>query len=1077
MARKESTVLVAGDVTVDWFMYPVKASDEGDNWRLHDALHSDVLPGGAALLTSFIQQSIKEDGILAVVKGPELPEKRDIRSISPDEIIHSNAILDNCKDLDNKKAEVLRIKSFLGYIGPSGNKLPLLTLSLESNELDAEIIVLDDAGNGFRKMKKLWPKALESGEDSIIIYKMSLPLLEGRLWKKICEKSRKNFIAIINASDLRRTAGIHISKSLSWDRTTKDLAFELQRADALNSLHQCPYLVVLFGTEGAILYHRKEEKEDDVFIIFDPNLLEDSFASNIDGSMIGLTSIFTATLVKQLTKGNLSDFISGTKQPTIDILNQESELVYSLKAGIKQGLANSRALLEIGYKKDNGIKYPDLKEVLEKSGKYTYVCSHFKNPKNLASADPHFWRILDNEALRFRQLVAREIVLKGESEGLENVPICKFGDLDIIDRAEIESYSPIRELINEFLLNPKPKNPLCFAVFGPPGSGKSLGVKQIIKSIDSNEDKLKSISFNVSQFGDYQDLVNAFHKVRDIALSGKIPFVFFDEFDSYKGQPLGWLKCFLAPMQDGEFKEGDSVHPIGNAIFVFAGGTSYTFEDFVKSPRDSGSTVNSGSSADRKADESYIQNVEEAADKAFKDAKGPDFVSRLRGFINVMGPNRQHTKHDDDAFIIRRAKVLRALLEKEQPASGLFNSKKEINIDEGVLRAMLNVTSYKHGTRSMTALIQMSRLAGKNRFDLSALPLKEQLDMHVDADEFLFLAEKERYQSMLRLQDLPDPEETSYLKKERDIVNAVAASIHKYYMSRPDEERKKLNNDISFEEARDAAEDIPNKLWAIRNGIQKITNETPQIPDITGDEIEIFAHLEYERRCRNQRVRELSVSGENRASNISTAPMKNYSSTSYGLLTEEEKDKFRELVYAIPPILKNAGYEIYRMKKVQEITDPKTIDHLARVLHEEYFGYRESQGENREMNPSLVGFDDLPDDIKEANYDNIKKIPEKLSWIGYSTRRIQDDNQTEITLTKKEIKKMAIREHDRWVWQKIMQGWIYKAGVKDFVNKTTPFIVPWHRLPRNIRDNDCNAVRLIPRLLKEAGYEAYKPDK
>jgi len=43
MIDKKHSIVVAGDVTIDWFMYPVKARDEGDNWRLHYALHSDAL--------------------------------------------------------------------------------------------------------------------------------------------------------------------------------------------------------------------------------------------------------------------------------------------------------------------------------------------------------------------------------------------------------------------------------------------------------------------------------------------------------------------------------------------------------------------------------------------------------------------------------------------------------------------------------------------------------------------------------------------------------------------------------------------------------------------------------------------------------------------------------------------------------------------------------------------------------------------------------------------------------------------------------------------------------------------------
>ncbi|AKB43424.1 RyR domain-containing protein [Methanosarcina vacuolata] len=1069
MTKKESKIVVAGDVTVDWFMYPVKARDKGDNWCLHDASHADVLPGGAALLTSFIKQSIEEEGILATVTGPELPEKK-LRNFSPEKIIHSNAILGNFKTSGDKKTEVLRIKELSGYIGPQENKLPSWTPSV-SNDANIEIVILDDAGNGFREMEKLWPEALESVENPIIIYKMSLPLLKGKLWEKISEKYHENLIVIINANDLRKTAGIHLSKSLSWDRTAKDLVFELQRSDALNSLRQCPYLVVSFGTDGAILYHRRKKGEDEAFIVFDPCLLEDSFASNIDGTMMGLTSIFTATLAKQLIK----------------------EGICGLTDGIKQGLANSRALLEIGYKinnnsrkiiinpknsspvykfliesflkldiYENNLRYPSLNEILKESTKHNYASSSIELPTDLKNADPKFWRILDNETLHIRQLVAREIVLKGNTKGLENVPICRFGEIETIDRAEIESYSAIKELITEFLSNPNPKNPLCFAVFGPPGSGKSLGVKQILKSIDPKEDRLKIISFNISQFDDYQDLISAFHKVRDIALSDKIPFVFFDEFDSDKDrQSLGWLKYFLAPMQDGEFKDGDTVHPIGNAIFVFAGGTRYTFENFVQNTHDNGQTTNLPPSDDVKADKNCDQSVEnESVDKVFKDAKGPDFVSRLRGFINVMGPNRQRTKYDDDdTFIIRRAKVLRVLLEKDQTAAGLFNSKREISIDEGVLRAMLNVTKYKHGTRSMTALIEMSRLAGKNRFDLSALPVKKQLDMHVDADEFLFLAEKERYQSMLISQDLPNPKETSYLKRENEIVESVASSMATFIHG-------------SFEELKTAAEDIPNKLWAINNGIRKVRGTSLSIPDITGEEIETFARLEYERLRRIRRFDELSNGKENMSQNNSILWLNDFNQ-----LNEDEKDKYRQLVYKIPPILKKAGYEIYRLKKVEEITDPKVVERLARFHHTKYVEYRESKGETPDTNPSLVEFDKLPPDIREANFDNIRKIPEKLSWIDYKIRYFELANeQKEMTLTPEEIKKLAIREHDRWVWQKITQGWVYKEGKKDFVNKTSPFIVPWNKLPPDIRENDFNSVRLIPELLKEAGYEAYKPD-
>ncbi|MBK8280226.1 MAG: hypothetical protein IPK94_09000 [Saprospiraceae bacterium] len=59
-----------------------------------------------------------------------------------------------------------------------------------------------------------------------------------------------------------------------------------------------------------------------------------------------------------------------------------------------------------------------------------------------------------------------------------------------------------------------------------------------------------------------------------ISTSGKTPLIFFDEFDTaYNSKALGWIQYFLAPMQDGVFKDGEKLHPLGKAIFVFAGGT------------------------------------------------------------------------------------------------------------------------------------------------------------------------------------------------------------------------------------------------------------------------------------------------------------------------------------------------------------------------------------------------------------------------------------------------------------------------------------------------------------------------
>jgi hypothetical protein len=76
-------------------------------------------------------------------------------------------------------------------------------------------------------------------------------------------------------------------------------------------------------------------------------------------------------------------------------------------------------------------------------------------------------------------------------------------------------------------------------------------------------------------------------------------------------------------------------------------------------------------------------------------------------------------------------------IEKEQ--SGKFS--KRANIDQEVIEAFLSVDWYKHGIRSLEAIVDMSRASVTRRsFQKSSLPPEEQLELHVDARRFLEIA-------------------------------------------------------------------------------------------------------------------------------------------------------------------------------------------------------------------------------------------------------------------------------------------------------------------------------------------------
>lgn len=149
-------------------------------------------------------------------------------------------------------------------------------------------------------------------------------------------------------------------------------------------------------------------------------------------------------------------------------------------------------------------------------------------------------------------------------------------------------------------------------------------------------------------------------------------------------------------------------------IYIFAGGTSHNYKDFSH------------------MDGSFTP--EQTA--KFVTVKGPDFVSRLRGHIDILGPNR--VDDYDDGYVIRRAILLRSIL-LERLNTQEQDKDLEYIVDPCIIRSLLRVSSYNHGSRSMRAIINMSNMIGgpEGRLVASTLPTLAQLNMHVDGKEFL----------------------------------------------------------------------------------------------------------------------------------------------------------------------------------------------------------------------------------------------------------------------------------------------------------------------------------------------------
>lgn len=862
--KNNAQIVVAGDVCIDWLEMPLPpahpASQEErercPNWRLYKGSGMVARPGGALLLARLVGAAAN-----ASVSGHSTANIGDLEKIPPKNVVHSMVKLQMEAQEPGapNKTMVYRVQRLAGFDGPAnGQPKPL---PIVGDTPDARIVVLDDAGNGFRNATAVWPAAIRSKEKTpIVVLKMNRPLMCGKLWAEV-QRHAARLVVVLDANDLR-AEGASISRALSWERTATDFSWQMALNPTLEPLRNCAHIIVRFGLEAAIYYSFKNGIGNSK-LVFIPNAVEDETHSRYEGSMLGFNSVFCAALVAQLST---------------------SEGLDGIEAGISNGILSSQRLLRIGFGIDRTtLDYP-VKALFSRSCSGDPYVSSIAIPDaaQAEGSNPQSWSILNHLSGVRLEKFACEIVTKSEVERLRDAPEARFNALKTFDRNEIESFRAIRNLMLEYLSSDNHTSPLSVAVFGPPGSGKSFGITQVASSVAPGKIVVDGLEFNLSQFQSLADLVSAFHKVRDIALTGKIPLVFFDEFDSEcNGVKLGWLKYFLAPMQNGRFKDGETTHPTGRAIFVFAGGTSSSYENFVSPKTDPSEELAEG--------ETRIRTQQ------FADAKGPDFISRLRGYVNIMGPNPMSA--GDKLFMVRRAVLLRSILSRK--ARHVFDGK-ELRIDKGVLLAYLRVPVFKHGVRSMEAIIDMSMLAGRRAFESAALPTATQLSLHVDAETFLdlvrFAAAREGIARAIH---------KNYLEKMKQMkkLSPRKEASHREW-ERLSEEFKESN--------RLQADEIPVKLkeagctFAIA-----AKGKTRSKFALTPDEIEFLAEMEHERYVKERFALGWTYAPGERNNDAKTHPCL----VSWSELPEEERDKDRDAVKSIPDIMANAGFDVIRLDK------------------------------------------------------------------------------------------------------------------------------------------------------------------
>jgi hypothetical protein len=642
-----------------------------------------------------------------------------------------------------------------------------------------------------------------------------------RLNKSIPERT----IVCLNADDLR-ALGVEIGRSLSWEKSLKDLESNIRAGRVLRD-HLPAYLVVTFDYDAvAYLKIRRDRPAiEKGAIVFSKNASEGEFAARVDGKMPGAQSLFVSVFSALLYEW-YKDFTKKTAaEPPFEML-------------IGYGLLAKRRMLECGFAPLNPDKIipvnPDegdadgshwlIPKVYYQAAVFALQELRPKNEdmtktlpdgfKESETERPSFrtplrgnegllgdvqlddllqgsqlegllkgWREAQLKALRSRaselgvqltdaqleaqlkdtqsdsqlrkDLAGRDLVIfqfesdffmgnmeifqylatrlkfnddrfiKYVQEDDASLPVCTMGKMKSISREEIEGLRTIRRLAKSYLESVGPnEKPIGIAVFGPPGTGKSFAVKTVFDTLPKKDKDLIEDAFlecNLSGLERPEDIAEFFQLARDKRLRGKVPVLFFDEFDcTVDGEPYFWLKHFLAPLQDGEFITGHTKRPIGKSIFVFAGGTSPNYRDFED---------------EVEPDFSKAKPVK----RKRPVIKGRDFLSRLQAHLDIMALDPDETElgkltEEDQAsytlpYTMRKAILLRGVLTQWAPQ--IFDSRQRASMDDELIARFLTKWRYKHGIRSMEAIIRMSALSDGVRFSKSCLPPDEQLFMHI----------------------------------------------------------------------------------------------------------------------------------------------------------------------------------------------------------------------------------------------------------------------------------------------------------------------------------------------------------
>ena len=159
---------------------------------------------------------------------------------------------------------------------------------------------------------------------------------------------------------------------------------------------------------------------------------------------------------------------------------------------------------------------------------------------------------------------------------------------------------------------------------------------------------------------------------------------------------------------------------------------------------------------------------------------------------------------------------------------------------------------------------------------------------------------------------------------------------------------------------------------------------------------------------------------------------------------------------------------------IQEACVPANIrddftEQLARSIHSAYVTLESGKGNTPATNPSMVPWEELPENLRQSNIAQAAGIGAKVEEIGAIVVP-ESAAAPAFAFTGQEIEHLAQLEHQRWMSEKLNAGWRY-GQPRDDERKIHPDLQDSDYLSEADKDKDRSAVRTLPATLHNAGFQ------